>query len=183
MELEDLKLKWQSVKPHIELNLNDEVMRQSILKGNDAKSRLLKRYLWGQVFASVCLILLATSRIWAPMKFPYWWLSLACALILSTIIWSVCISNLIKKINFWEDSNTKIMVSVLSIKKQYRNMELISGILTLPLLLWISSIPPFINTWRMFFVWGITLLAFVLEYLWYNSNMKQINNLINWEKE
>ena len=73
MELEDLKLKWQSVKPHIELNLNDEVMRQSILKGNDAKSRLLKRYLWGQVFASVCLILLATSRIWAPMKFPYWW--------------------------------------------------------------------------------------------------------------
>lgn len=183
MELEDLKLKWQSVKPHIDPQLNEEIMRRSISKGNDAKSRLLKRSLWGRIIASISLILLATSRIWAPMKFPYWWLSLACTLTLSTIIWSVWISELIKKINLWEDSNTKIMATVISIKKQYRNLELISGILTLPLLLCISFMPPFLNTWRMFFVWGITLLAFILEYLWYRSNMKQINNLINWEKE
>lgn len=62
-------------------------------------------------------------------------------------------------------------------------MELAISIVLIPLLIWLSLNPLFIYTWRMFFTWGITILAFTLEYLWYRNNIKQINNLVNWEKE
>lgn len=183
MELEDLRSKWQSVRSHIEPQLNDELVKQSISKGNDAKSRLLKRSLYSQILVFVCLILLATSRMWAPMKYPCWWLILFCIILLFSIICSVIGYMIIKKINFWEDSNTKILETVVSLKKLYRNMELITCIASLPLLLWIPFMLPFVNIWSVVFEWSIILLAFYLEYLWYRSNLKQINNLINWEKE
>lgn len=183
MELEDLRSKWQSVRPHINPQLNDELLKRSISKGNDAKSRLLKRSLYSQVFVSICFILLATSRMWAPMKYPYWWLILFCMILLFSILCSVRGCVIIKNINLWEDSNTKILGTVVSLKKMYRNMELITCIASLPLLLWIPFMLPFVNMWSILFEWGIILLAFYLEFLWYRSNVKQINNLINWEKE
>ena len=62
-------------------------------------------------------------------------------------------------------------------------MELAISVVLIPLLIWLSLNPLFIHTWRMLFTWGITILGFALEYLWYRSNIKQINNLVNWEKE
>lgn len=74
-------------------------------------------------------------------------------------------------------------MTVISVKKMYRNIELATAAVIIPLMIWLSLTPMFINTWRMIFVWGLTMLGFGLEYLWYRSNVKQINNLINWEKE
>lgn len=35
----------------------------------------------------------------------------------------------------------------------------------------------------MYIVWGLTVIGFGLEYLWYRSNIKQLNNLVNWKTE
>ena len=74
-------------------------------------------------------------------------------------------------------------MTVISIKNMYRNIELATAVVIIPLMIWLSLTPMFINTWRMIFVWGLTVLGFALEYLWYRSNINQINNLVNWEKE
>lgn len=183
MELEDLKSKWQSVKPHIDAKINDKTIRRSILKGIDAKSRLLKRSLWSQTVVSVCLVLMATSRIWSPLKLPYWWLTLFCTVMFYGILCSIKTGRMIERIDIFNDSNTKIMSTVTYLKRKYRNLELTVCITVIPLLLWISFIPPFIYTWRMYQVWGLTLLAITLEYSWYRSNLKQFNEIVNWENE
>ncbi len=181
MDLEDIKTKWKSVKQHIDPQLDEEILRHSMSKGVDAKSRLLRRSLWSQVIVSICLLLMSTSRIWAPLKLPYWWLAVFGVAIFSGFLCSVYGYRKIKKINLWEDSNAEIMDVVISLKKLYRNMELVTFIVVMPLLLWISFIPSFIYTWRMYYVWALAIIAFVLEYFWYRDNMKQFNNIINWK--
>ena len=44
MELEDLKTTWQSVKPHIDSQINDDVANGVLSKRSDIKSRLLKQF-------------------------------------------------------------------------------------------------------------------------------------------
>lgn len=183
MELEDLRTTWKSVKPHIDLQISEDVAKGLLTKRNDIKSRLLRRAIWEGIITMICLILMALSPLWAPMKFPYWWLMVFCSTILVTNLYGVGIYRSIRAINLWENSNNEILNVVVSIKKLYRNMELAVSIVLIPLLIWLSLNPLFIHTWRMFFTWGITILAFALEYLWYRSNIKQINNLVNWERE
>lgn len=183
MELEDLRTTWKSVKPHIDLQISEDVAKGLLTKRNDIKSRLLRRAIWEGIITMICLILMALSPLWAPMKFPYWWLTVFCSTILVTNLYGVGIYRSIRAINLWENSNNEILNVVVSIKKLYRNMELAVSIVLIPLLIWLSLNPLFIHTWRMFFTWGITILAFALEYLWYRSNIKQINNLVNWERE
>lgn len=183
MELEDLKTTWQSVKPHIDSQINDDVANGVLSKRSDIKSRLLKRAIWEGIITMICLILMALSPFWSPMKFPYWWLAVFCSTIIVTNLYGIRIYRSIKAINLWEDSNNEILKVILSIKKLYRNVELATAIVLIPLLIWLSLTPMFIHSWRMFFVWGITVLAFSLEYLWYRNNIKQLNNLVNWEKE
>ncbi len=179
MELEDLKSKWHSVKPHIDQHLNDEIIRQSISKGIDIKTRILRRSLYSQILVFVCILLMGTSRIWAPLKLPYWWIGLFCTLFFFTILYSIKERLIIKKIDFGKDSNSKIMNTVISIKRHYRNMELVSCIAVFLLLLWMSLSPSIINTWRMYYIWGLISLGFILEYFWYKSNVKLFNKLIN----
>lgn len=183
MELEDLKTTWESVKPHIDSQLSENVANESLSKRNDIKSRLLTRARWDGIFTIICLILVASSPFWAPMKFPYWWLAVFCSTIIVTNLYGVRIYRSIKAINLWENSNSDILKVVVSIKKLYRNIEIGISVVLIPLLIWFSLNPLFIHTWRMFFTWGITIVAFILEYLWYRSNIKQINNLLDWEKE
>lgn len=85
--------------------------------------------------------------------------------------------------NLWEKTNKEILTSIISIKKMYRNIELATAVVVIPLMIWLSLIPLFIHSWRMFFTWGLTIVGFTLEYIWYSSNIKQLNNLVNWEKE
>ena len=183
MELEDLKSKWQSVRPHIDPQINDELVRQSILKGNDVKTKILRRSLWSQISVSICIILMATSRIWSPLKLPYWWIGLFCTTIFIMILYSIKSYRTLKKMDIYTDSNTKIMTTIITIKRDYRNLELIGSGVILILMLWMSFIPSFINTWRMYYVWGLTAFAFILECLWYKSNVKQFNQLLNLDKE
>lgn len=35
----------------------------------------------------------------------------------------------------------------------------------------------------MYYVWGLTALGFILEYVWYKSNVRQYDKLINLDKE
>ena len=183
MELEDLRTTWKSVKPHIDPQINEEVAKGLLTKMNDIKSRLLRRAIWEGIITVISLILMALSPLWSPMKFPYWWLTVFCSTILVTNLYGIRIYRSIKTINLWENSNNEILNVVVSIKILYRNMELAISIVLIPLLIWLSLNPLFIHTWRMFFTWGITISAFALEYLWYRSNITQINNLMNWENE
>lgn len=183
MNLENLKKEWQSLTPSAARNFDIEAIAKSALRGNDMKSRLLERLKLDFVLTSVCLILMATSRIWSPMKLPYWWLVPFCLVLLIAVLYCIRMYRTIKKINLWDNSNIEIMSTVISLKRLYRNIELIALIVILPLLLWISFSPGFINSWRMYFTLGLTVLAFGLEYLWYRSNMKYFNNLIDWTKE
>lgn len=183
MELEDLKNTWQSVKTHIDYPVNDDMANKIASKRNDIKSRLLKRAWLDGIFTIISLVLMATSPLWSPMKFPYWWLAVFCTTVFIGIIYGFKIYRSIKAINLWEDTNTDILKAIISIKKQYRNSELAISVVIIPLLIWLSLTPLFIHSWRMFFTWGLTLLGFTLEYLWYNSNVKQLDNLLNWEKE
>lgn len=183
MELEDLKTTWESVKPHIDSQLSENVANESLSKRNDIKSRLLTRARWDGIFTIICLILMAFSPFWSPMKFPYWWLIVFCLTIIIAIIDGIRIYSSIKAVNLWDYTNKDILMTVVSVKKMYRNIELATASVIIPLLIWLSLTPMFINTWRMFFAWGLTILGFGLEYLWYRSNIKQINNLIDWQKE
>ena len=89
MELEDLKTTWESVKPHIDSQLSENVVNESLSKRNDIKTRLLTRARWDGIFTIICLILMAFSPFWSPMKLPYWWLIVFCLTIFIAIIYGI----------------------------------------------------------------------------------------------
>lgn len=183
MELDELRQTWKSIKPQIESHICDEEANKITLEKNDIKTRLVKRARWDGLISIICLILMALSPFWSPMKFPYWWLTIFCLTLFIATIYGVRIYHSIKAINLWDSTNKDILMTIISVKKLYRNLELATAIIIIPLLIWLSLTPMFINTWRMFFAWGLTVLGFGLEYLWYRSNVKQLDNLVNWEHE
>lgn len=183
MELEELRKTWQSVKPHIDSQISEDEARNIISKKTDIKTRLLKRALWDGILTIICIILMALSPIWSPMKFPGWWLVILCLTLFIANLYGIRIYRSIKAINLWENTNKEILINIISIKKLYRNIELATATVLIPLLIWISLTPFFIHSWRMFFTWGLTIFSFTLEYLWYSSNIKHLNNLVNWENE
>lgn len=183
MELEELKQTWKQVKPHIDSHISEDDAKRITAAKNDIKSRLLKRARRDGIFSIICLTLMALSPFWAPMKFPYWWLAVFCLTLFIAILYGIKIYCSIKAINLWDCTNKDILMTVISIKKMYRNVELATAVIIIPLLIWFSLTPMFINTWRMFFTWGLTVLGFGLEYLLYRSNIKQLSKLINWEQE
>lgn len=181
MELEDLKSAWKSVRPRIEPTFSEEEASHIVRKQTNAKSRLLKRTLWSSMLLLVSLILMATSHWWALMKFPVWWIGAFCMMIVVEILCNCRLYWSIRNINLGEDSNIEVLSAVIGIKKLYRNMELVIMGGAIPLLIWISLSPAFVNSWRMVFVWCLTLMAIVGEVIWYRSYMKQLNNLMNWK--
>lgn len=181
MELENLKATWQSVKPYIK-NTGCSTQNSAYLsKRKDVKTRLLKKTFFGVLFTFVCLILLATSHLWSPTKLPALWLAAFCSVIAVAIVCVIRLYSAIRNINLWKDSNAEIMTAIVQVKKRYRRIELGISILILLLLIWLSLTPPFLNTLDMYIVWGLTAICFGLEYLWYRSNIKQLNTLGNWD--
>lgn len=179
MELEELKNTWQSVKPDIKSLGYSHKYDSRLAKKNDVKSRLLRKVFLGELFSFVCIILLATSHLWSPTKLPALWLVSFCAVITVGIICGIRLYLSIKQVNLWADSNSQILTAIVKIKTQYRRIELSICILIVPLLIWLSLTPPFLNTLDMYLVWALTVICFGLEYLWYRSNIRQLNNLIN----
>lgn len=175
MELEDLRTTWESLKDKADSHIKEKTIDEIVSKRKNVKTPLLRRLMWGSMATLICLILMATSRLWAPMKFPYWWLSAFCGITFIGFIGEIKIYRSVRKINLWQDTNAEIMAAVTSVKKLYINLELAVSIVIAPLLIWLSFTPMFVNSWRMFFAWGLTLLAFVLEYIWYKHNIRHLN--------
>lgn len=117
MELEELKNMWQSVKPHISSKISDDDANKIAVKNNDIKSRLLKRARWDGVFSIICLMLMALSPFWSPMKLPYWWLTVFCLTLFIATLYGIKIYCSIKSINLWDYTNKDILTTVVSIKK------------------------------------------------------------------
>lgn len=183
MELEELKNTWHSVKPGIK-NIGYSTKYNNYLsKKNDIKSRLLRRVFLGELFSLVCIVYLATSHLWSPTKLPILWIGSFCAVITVGIICGIGLYTTIKQVNLWTDTNSEILTAIVKIKTLYRRIELTLSILVVPLLIWLSLTTPFLNTLDMYIVWGLTVIGFGLEYLWYRSNIKQLNNLVNWKTE
>lgn len=178
MELEELKSTWQSVKPEIKSTGYVPISNKI-----DIKTRLLRKILFGELFSLVCLILMATSRLWSPTKLSALWLTSYCGIILVAIICGIGLYLAIRHVNLWEDSNTEILSAIVRIKKHYRRIELGISILIMPLLIWLSLMPPFVDTPDMYIVWGLTAIGFGSEYLWYRSNVRQLNILGKWEDD
>ena len=88
---------------------------------------------------------------------------------------------MVRKINLGEDSHVQVMAQILSIKKFYRNIELYGCTMILILMvcgILFSPIP--YSPIEIIFISAITLVCFVVEYLWYKSNIKKFNNMQNW---
>lgn len=182
MELEELKFTWQTVKPQIK-NMGGVQKDAAYLSGKiDIKSRLLGKILCEEMGLVICVVLLATSRLWSPTKFPTVWLGLFSAIIIVAILCGVKLYRAIRHINLWEDSNAEIFTATVKVKKLYRRFELGICILIAPLFIWLSLTPPFLNTLDMYIVWGLTIVGFAIEYLWYRSNMRQLDALGHWEE-
>ena len=182
MELEELKSTWQSVKPCVK-NIGCATQNSDCLsRKKDVKSRLLRKIFLGVLFTFVCLLLLATSHLWSPTKLPALWLISFCSVIVIAIVCGIGLYSAIRHINLWEDSNTEILTAIVNVKKRYRRIELFTSILILPLLIWLSLTPPFLNTLDMYIVWGLTTIGFGMEFLWYRSNIRQLNIMGNWDE-
>lgn len=181
MELDKLKLTWQSIKPRIEIEPLTE--KTNINYKKDMKTQLIRQSNTAIVCLSATFILMATSRFWFILELPIWWISVFCATIIFEIICLLIINRLLRSTNLYEDTNSKIMQSIISIKKIYRNMELTIFIIIASILMWLSFTPPFINTWSMVFVWMLTAIAFIAEYFYYKSYTNQLTRLVNWDNE
>lgn len=182
MELEELKSAWKSVRPQIKNTGCAPKDTDCLSQKKDVKSRLLRKFFLEEIFVFVCLILLATSHLWSPTKLPVLWLVAFCAVIVVAMVYGIGLYGAIRQINLWEDSNAEIFKAIIKVKKRYRRIELVTSILFLSLLIWLSLTPPFLNTPDMYIVWSVTIICFGLEYLWYRSNVKQLNILGNWDE-
>ena len=134
MELEELKSAWQSVRPEIKNTGCAPKDTNCLSRKKDVKSRLLRKFFLEELFAFVCLILLATSHLWSPTKLPVLWLVAFCGIIVVAMIYGIGLYGAIRQINLWEDSIAEIFMAIVNVKKSYRRIELVTGILILTLL-------------------------------------------------
>lgn len=177
MNPEELKSAWQTVRPSLSTAAHTDMTEAAMLRRKDVKSKILGRFLLDIAITAICICLLATSHLWAPMKFPYWWIILFCGAAAIETVVSIRMYAILKKTDLGKSTNTEIMNAVIKIRRCYKNMELAIFITMMPLLIWVSFTPAFIGSWRMYFVWILTIIAFGFEYVWYSSNMRQLKQL------
>lgn len=180
MELEELKSAWQTVKPQIPPIPDRLAPRLMVGVREDVKSRLLRRYIINIAVTALSICLMATSVYWAPLKLPVWWLATFCIGASVEVFCSAYMYRALKRISLCESTNVCIFDASIKIKKCYRNMEVVIFAILVPLLLWLSFTPMFAGTWRMYFVWALTLVSFIGEFFWYRSNMRYLAALSSW---
>lgn len=180
MELNDLKTTWQSVSPRFDTSSLREDASQAIKGGRDIRSRFRRRMLAEIIISTICLVLMATSGLWSPTRFQPAWLLAFCAMIVVIIACSIHIRRLAGRICTWKDTNSNVFAAILGIKRTYRNMELAVSLIMLPLLVWLAFTPPFFNARDIVVLSALTVICFSAEYLWYRSNIRQLNRLSEW---
>lgn len=184
MELEDLRTTWKSIDKDIEnisKNDADEVLAKP---KRDVKTTLANRFRWGIIALIVATILLGTSRLWAVIKMPVWWIGAFCALFVSGIVIMAFLIQKIAKINLGEDTQLLVMKQILSIKKIYRNSELYGCVVILALMIaGVFCSPIHYRLSEIVFISIATVICYSLEFITYRSNIKKINKIQNWLNE
>lgn len=175
MELDELKSAWKAVEPKIQSFSQQENI---ILKRrSDIKSKLARRMLLAALITFTSLLLMATSRHWAPIKLSTPLLIAICTILFIGSLAELYLVRSITRINLWRDTNAEVLHKVVRIKKTYKQMELWFSALTVFLVGWMTMTPPLANIHRPVTVWTILAIAFGLEYLWYRKTIKTINEL------
>lgn len=179
MEFDELKDNWEQMKS----SFKDGVMADNKTipprRWKSSKSKVLLRFYMGAFFTFLCMALLATSPLWAPVRLPDLWLLIFCILLLGGVINELYIARNIKNINLCDSTHTEVFASVMRIKRFYKKSELYPCIVICVMLFWLSFLPPVKGTFRAMLLWGTTPICMFAEYLWYRKNIKEINNLYN----
>lgn len=183
MELNDLKSTWQSVRSRIEETPAQNKYDRLISKKADIRRRFLARTILEIIISVICIALLSTSRLWAPMRLPVFWIAAWCVVLGVAAVWIAVINASVRRINLWEDSHAVIFSAIVRIRRSYRNMELTVCSLFLLLLVWLAFTPPFFNTQGMMLILVLTVACYGAEYLWYRSSMRHLSRIADWNNE
>lgn len=181
MEIEDLRTIWKSIENDIADISQKDAGEIPVNHKRDVKTTLKNRFRRGAISLFVATILLATSRLWAVLKMPVWWIGSFCILFISGIVVMAFLIQKIGKINLGEDTQLRVMEQILSIKKIYRNSELYGCTVILSLMIagiFCSPIP--YKASEIVIISITAVICYCLELITYRSNVKKINNLRNW---
>jgi len=184
MELNEFKSAWEAVDKRLtEISeQNAENLRLTVLsKKSDIKTRILNRSYISCALTAICLILLATSKLWAPAHFPVDWQIAFCSLIAVGAAMEMLLTKRIKGIDIYSQSNADTVKTVIGIKKHYRNMELAFSIAAIMLFIWLSFSA--FNALDAIMLWTFIAIGFTAEYFWFRHSMADYNDLLDWCKE
>lgn len=177
MELEDLKTAWKSVGVQIEQLSNLDCGNLPRKEKTDAKTKVMWRVLTGALFSLAGLVLMASSRLWAPLKLPVLWVIAISVVIFIGLVSEIYLARMIYRINLCENTNYEVFTRVIHIKKLYRTIELILSVLAIMVFGSLSIWPPLQNSPSIIVIWGLLSLGLVLEYIWYRRNGKYLDEM------
>lgn len=184
MELEDLRTTWKSIEKDIENISKNDAEEIPTNHKRDVKASITNRFRWGIIILIVAIILLGTSRLWAVIKMPVWWIGAFCFLFASGIVIMAFLIQKIAKINLGEDTQLQVMKQILSIKKIYRNSELYGcGVILALMIAGILCSPIPYRPIEILFISIATVICYSLEFITYRSNIKKLNKIQNWLNE
>lgn len=184
MELEDLRTTWKSIEKDIENISKNDAEEIPTNHKRDVKTSITNRFRWGIIILIVAIILLGTSRLWAVIKMPVWWIGAFCFLFASGIVIMAFLIQKIAKINLGEDTQLQVMKQILSIKKIYRNSELYGcGVILALMIAGILCSPIPYRPIEILFISIATAICYSLEFITYRSNIKKLNKIQNWLNE
>lgn len=179
MELDDLKTTWKSLENDLEL-LPVEVVEE-VKDRKDAKESLTRRFVVEIFFMAIGCVGIASSRLWAPLKMPIWWITAFCILFVAASVATVFMIKKLNQLSLGDSSPAQVLTTLLSIKKFYRNVELYSCIVIAALMMYNAFIVHTTdNLLDMALVIAIIILCFILELSWYRTNIRKFNEMQKW---
>lgn len=169
----------ESVEPYLTQQINPNIEPTSTV---DNKSKLLHRIYLSMSITVLGIIFMISSMFWTPSRLEIWWIIAVCILLFIGVLTEIRLANLVRRIHIDRDSQSEVLESVIRIKKYYRNIELwISGGIAL-LFGYLPFTSSSINIGDLALVWGLIIIGFSLEYMWYRKSAQYINQLENWSK-
>lgn len=183
MELEELKSTWKSIEQNAGRISTKNADATLSKRKKDVLQCLNKRFIFDIIFVCIACIALATSRIWAPVQMPVWWICAFCLLFSALIIATIIIMKKLGRINLGESTHMQILDTVLAIKKFYRNIEVYGCAGVAVLMICVPFVSPIGNSVSDFIcILSFCVIGFYLEFLWYRANIRKINEMHNWIK-
>lgn len=181
MELDDLKTAWKSIENEVgHISRKDA---EGVLTNHkrDERATLVTSFRLGLVLVIAAVIFLGTSRLWAAIKMPMWWVCVFCGLLSLGAIAIAMLIKKIRRINLAEDTQFQVMGEILSIKRFYKRVELFGSVIIIVMIIsgvFVSSVP--YTPVEIAVLSVIALVCFILEYFFYRLNVKKINEMQTW---